>query len=552
MTTIPLEALSQHLAVIGKTGTGKSFAARGLVEQLLDEGRRVCIVDPTGVWFGLKSNAKGDGPGYPVAIFGGDHADVAITVGAAKALGQIIAERNLPAVIDVSDFNMTERYQFGEAFFRSLHAANRAPLHLILDEADEFARQQPLPEQRRVLHEVDRIVRRGRVRGFRVVFITQRPAVIHKNVLTQANAMIAMRLTSPQDRKAFDEWIKGQADEAQGREVAGSLSSLKRGEGWVWAPELGILDRVTFPPIRTFDSMRAPADGETVAEPVNLADVDLSEIRDAFADAEAEARANDPKALKAEITALKRQLGGQQPQGASAAEIEMAVDAAYQRGYKEGAAEEWKRGSSVVRAEVTVIAQDSQAVSNRLTALVSAIEKISKDAVNSAPVVQPRPVQSIPPKSPPRAKLVAPAANGKGSHLPPGEKAVLIAAAQYGEVERDQLSVLTGYKRLARQALPRRERPRIAAGVVGRDYQRGGELRRGPTQVGQPRRLSRRRAAERTRRQRRKGIAARTQRGGANDASQREGARVPAGLPRRSRRGDSAPQTIARVGGRGH
>lgn len=48
MTTIPSAALTQHMAVLGKTGSGKSFMTRGLVEHLLGEGRRVCILDYTG------------------------------------------------------------------------------------------------------------------------------------------------------------------------------------------------------------------------------------------------------------------------------------------------------------------------------------------------------------------------------------------------------------------------------------------------------------------------------------------------------------------------
>jgi DNA helicase HerA-like ATPase len=56
------------MAVLGKTGSGKSFMTRGLVEHLLGEGRRVCILDYTGVWFGLRSNASGKRAAYPIVI----------------------------------------------------------------------------------------------------------------------------------------------------------------------------------------------------------------------------------------------------------------------------------------------------------------------------------------------------------------------------------------------------------------------------------------------------------------------------------------------------
>ena len=59
-------------------------------------------------------------------------------------------------------------------------------------------------------------------------------------------------------------------------------------------------------------------------------------------------------------------------------------------------------------------------------------------------------------------------ANGSGAvHLPPGEKAVLIAAAQFGSVEREQLTVLTGYKRSSRDAYIQRLREKGLIAVNG-------------------------------------------------------------------------------------
>lgn len=40
-TGFPTDALTQHVAIVGKTGAGKTYAAKGLVEQLLDAQRRV-------------------------------------------------------------------------------------------------------------------------------------------------------------------------------------------------------------------------------------------------------------------------------------------------------------------------------------------------------------------------------------------------------------------------------------------------------------------------------------------------------------------------------
>jgi hypothetical protein len=70
----------------------------------------------------------------------------------------------------------------------------------------------PTPEGVALLGRIEEIVRRGRVRGFIPWLITQRPAVLHKDVLSQADIMIAMKLTSDRDRSAAGAWIEGQAN----------------------------------------------------------------------------------------------------------------------------------------------------------------------------------------------------------------------------------------------------------------------------------------------------------------------------------------------------
>jgi DNA helicase HerA-like ATPase len=72
ITRIPEAALAQHVAVVGKTGSGKTFRAKGEVERLLQKRQRVCVIDPTGAWYGLKSSADGKSAGFPIVIFGGE------------------------------------------------------------------------------------------------------------------------------------------------------------------------------------------------------------------------------------------------------------------------------------------------------------------------------------------------------------------------------------------------------------------------------------------------------------------------------------------------
>ncbi len=332
-TELPDDALNQHAAILGKTGSGKTYSAKTIVEHLLSLGRRVCVLDPTGAWYGMKSSADGTKPGFPIIVFGGDHADVPINEHAGHAVGELVATQDVASIIDLSGTTLGERHRFVERFAESVFRANKRPLHLVIDEADEFAPQSGAPGTERMLGAVDRIVRRGRIKGFRVIMISQRPAVLNKNVLTQANTLIAMRLPATQDRKAIELWIRGQADEGQAAKVLGSLASLQRGEGWIWSPEHSVLDRVKFPKITTFDSSRTPEDGQTVEGPRTLANVDLAAVNAAMAEAVQVAKENDPKELRAEIKALKAELAQKpaEPTPIDRREIDRAVMAERRR-----------------------------------------------------------------------------------------------------------------------------------------------------------------------------------------------------------------------------
>ena len=281
------EALDDRIAIVGTAGSGKTYAAKGFVERLLVAGARVTVVDPLGVWWGLRASADGATPGYPVVVFGGRHADVAITAEMGAALGRLIAGQALACVVDLSELGSSAaRRRFMAAFADALYEANEEPLHLVLDEADLWAPQRPIKGWEGLLGHIEEIVRRGRVRGFIPWLITQRPAVVHKDVLSQADILIAMKLTASQDRDAVGAWIEGQADRQEGKRILGELPRLKQGEGYLWAPGHGILQRVRFPAIRTFDSSRTPKRGERLAVPRTLADVDLTAIVAALAAAE--------------------------------------------------------------------------------------------------------------------------------------------------------------------------------------------------------------------------------------------------------------------------
>jgi len=308
---LPPSALDTRLAVVGTSGSGKTYAAKGLLERVMAGGGRVCVVDPLGVWWGLGQGADGAAPPFPVLVFGGLHADVPLDPGMAVALGRLIGTQPIACVVDVSDLGSASvRRFFMTAFTEALYASNTQPLHLVLDEADLWAPQRAQPEGQDLLGRVEEIVRRGRVRGFVPWLITQRPAVLHKDVLSQADILLSMKLTSSQDREAIGRWIEGQADRAEGRRILGALPRLARGEGWVWAPGNDVLARVRFPRIRTLDSSQTPRREVLAGTPRALAALDLSAIRQMLAGMAVDAieERSPAPAAHAQVSDLERRL----------------------------------------------------------------------------------------------------------------------------------------------------------------------------------------------------------------------------------------------------
>lgn len=282
---IPDEVLESDIAAIAQKGAGKTYLMKGLVERNLHRDRRTLVIDPLGVWWGLKQRADGS-PGFPVPVVGGRHADVPLDPSKGEELGAYIAASSGSLIIDVSDLRRGELIRFSTDLLRSLYRLNENALWLVMEEADVLAPQNPLGDATYLLHEVEQIARRGRNFGFRLWTITQRPARLHKDVLSMASALVLLRIRGPQDRKAVEDWVKGNAEKAALATVIDSLASLPVGDGWVYAPDVDMLERQHFPPIETLDNSATPKAGEVRGVVGELAKPDLGALLAAMTPAE--------------------------------------------------------------------------------------------------------------------------------------------------------------------------------------------------------------------------------------------------------------------------
>lgn len=402
---IPSAALDDRLAFVGTAGSGKTYNAGSGVERLLQNRARVVICDPLGVWWGLrlKPDGKAESP-FKIVIFGGPHGDISINEHAGALIGETVAGMAESCILDLSQIGTKAgECRFMLAFLTALYRKTAGePVHLVVDEADMFAPQQLRDkegEAAKLLGMMETIVRRGRVKGFIPWLITQRPAVLNKNVLSQADGIIAFKLTASQDRDAIGGWIEGQADQQQGKAILASLPSMQRGQGVIWVPGRGVLETATFPPKATFDSSRTPKRGETVRT-ATLKPIDLGALKERLATVETEAKANDPKALKAEIAALRKKL--------SESDKNLPADPqAEQRGYERGLAEGLARGEN--RAKAALAAVENR-VNDALAVTKASIESL--DSPMPAPVTPPRRAAATAPRPAPAVRVSAAGRSG--------------------------------------------------------------------------------------------------------------------------------------------
>lgn len=341
---LPLEACTETFAILAKRGAGKTHTSVVMSEGMLAAGLQVIICDPVGVWWGLRSSKDGAGEGFEIPIFGGDHGDIGLAEDAGALVADTLIEERASAVLDFSLFRKAQQTHFMTAFAERLYRKNRQPLHLILDEADAFAPQRPMKGQERMLGAVEDLVRRGRARGLGITLITQRSAVLNKDVLTQTECLITLRTTSPQDRAAIDEWVKAHGTDAERRELMESIASLPTGEAWFWSPSwLRIFRRVKVRDRRTFDSSATPQIGMAEVGPRKASEVDIGALRAHMEASEVKSReeAKSVEDLRGEVRNLRAELRKAEKRAKAAGvpeiEVKRRENEALRRGREEGA-----------------------------------------------------------------------------------------------------------------------------------------------------------------------------------------------------------------------
>lgn len=320
------EELYKHIAVLAKTGAGKSYATGVMVEELLENEYPVIIVDPHGEYHSLgvendeideeaRDTYRIEGKGYPVKQFSpntdlNEQAEK-LTFSSrnlsAKELQQIVptnltnsqlgvlytalrelkkrdsydlddlvetcteqdskAKWNLINMLEtVQDSGMYSPdptrmqdllepgratvinlrgvdpenqeltvYMLAKELFEMRKRGELEPFIMIMEEAHNFVPEKGMGKAA-CSDILRKIASEGRKFGLGLGVISQRPANVAKNILSQCNTQLIMRVTNPNDLSAISRSFEGVTNQ-----VEKSITSLPPGTGLVLGKEYPIM-----------------------------------------------------------------------------------------------------------------------------------------------------------------------------------------------------------------------------------------------------------------------------------------------------------------------
>lgn len=454
---LPLAAATEVVGFIGRRGQGKTYAAQRFAELLHEHDSQFVVLDPVGNWWGLRLAKDGKSPGLEVPVFGGLHGDIPLEPTAGAMIADVVADRGLSCVVDVSQFESdAQKARFAHDFGARLYYRKKAApsaLTLFLEECQEFVPQNPQREEARTLHVYQRLAKLGRNYGFGVVLISQRPQEVHKKVLNLCELLFVFQLTGPHERKAIAGWIQ---DKGIDEDIHAELPKLQRGAPHAWSPAwLKVSEVVHITEKRTFDASSTPTTSKAKAR--ELAPIDLEKLRADMAATIERAKAEDPRELRATIARLNAELAKRPTlERTPAKTVEKFVLKDGQLARAEKLVERWFEENK--RHEEKLI-EFRNALAVQLTGVSEAIRHVTRApaaTMGATPTTPPTPRTSrAVAHDSSRATARPPASGGSNGHVGAGERAILIALAQNrpafpAGLEREQLTILTGYKRSSR------------------------------------------------------------------------------------------------------
>lgn len=431
-------------AILGIRDSGKTVTAKGIAEQLLEAKVPIFVFDAVGKWRWMKTPGPGKhGHGYSIVVVGGRAPDLPLNPHSVGEIVRSAIREKVPVVIDLYDPKLSKAdwRRIVQQSIRIIHYEANGLSHVFLEEAAEFIPQKV--QDGETYAEVEKLARMGGNASVGITLINQRSQEVNKAVLDLSHNLILGCQIGNKAIEAVEKWVDRLAPEIA-EKVTTSLPKLKSGEAWVWTrsnPDQPALEQM--PMCRSLHPDRRTPD--TVIEsskPVNT-DEFVTRLGASIPKVIEEAKANDPAALKQQIAKLQRELAAKPSAAPEIREVPVVDEAT-------------KDLLARIHNRIGAVQVVQQEARDAFNALCDEVKKV--EATLRARLPQPAPFIPSRPQTLERMAAKARRTESNGEPLPQGERKILTACAQFGDVPKDDFAVLTGFKRSTRDAYIQRLR----------------------------------------------------------------------------------------------
>ncbi len=262
------ELLTGRGFITGKSGSGKSNTASVIAEELLEHGLPLMIVDTDGEYYGLQER-------YQILHAAvDDTGDIEVGPDDAERLAGLALDGNVPIVLDISGYmDIADGLDLVDRVLREIFRmedSRRKPFLVVIEEIHEY-----LPERGghgKLGELLIQIAKRGRKRGLGLCGISQRPAAVSKDFITQCDWLVWHRLTWENDIRVVRKLL--------GNDAADQIQSLDDGEAFLMTDWDDEIQRIRFKRKRTLDAGATPDIANVAGGPEANLDADVLEALD--------------------------------------------------------------------------------------------------------------------------------------------------------------------------------------------------------------------------------------------------------------------------------
>ncbi len=238
-TRIPTNLVTKVQVITAKRDSGKSYTGGVEEEEFIKHDLPFVVISGMKAHNGIRSK-------FPIPVIGPIdkkskefQPDMHIGVEDGKDIAKLIVEQNLTCILYIGNWRKADQQIFTADFLDEIFYINNSPRQIFVEEADVFAPQTKSTEQSKVSRKaLDEVVRRGRERGLGVTLITQRPAVLDKDILTQADVYLIGNFIADQDLTAIGKVLthNGSLSKKDLKTLIKKISSFDQGEFLLYSP----------------------------------------------------------------------------------------------------------------------------------------------------------------------------------------------------------------------------------------------------------------------------------------------------------------------------